>query len=56
MQIHGRYKEHSGLLKTKVIQDKFLPLFVVIFFKRNTSVKTYINTFSDQYNLQENRR
>ena len=30
MQIHGRYKEHSGLLKTNLIQDKFLPFLIKI--------------------------
>ena len=25
MQMHGCYKEHIGLLKTNLIQDKFLP-------------------------------
>ena len=29
-QKYGRYKEHSRLLKTNLIQYKFLPLFVVI--------------------------
>ena len=52
MQMHGRYKEHSGLLNINLIQDKFFNTLIsrYILIKKYIS-KKYINTFSAQYKL-----